>query len=209
MAKMESTLKNMLISLGGIALVCALLLAVVNALTEKRILKVNQEKTARAIARVLPAYNGATLDTTLTIGDEVFAVHKAMADDTTLVGYAIETVTAGFGGPVNLMVGFTPAGEICSTDVVSHTETPGLGAKITEGDSHFRRQFEGRNPAFFNLTVTKDGGDVDAITASTITSRAIALAVAKAYDVYKAVAGQPAAEETAPQDGEGGTDDAN
>ena len=50
MAKMESTLKNMLISLGGIALVCALLLAVVNALTEKKIARVQSEKTARAIA---------------------------------------------------------------------------------------------------------------------------------------------------------------
>lgn len=212
MEKLESSLKNMLISLGGIALVCALLLAVVNALTEKKILKVNEEKTARAIARVLPAYGGTTLDTLVTLDDESFKVHKAMADDTTVVGYAIETSTAGFGGPLNLMVGFTPDGRICATDVISHTETPGLGAKISEAAGHFRTQFENRNPAQYRLSVTKDGGDVDAITASTITSRAFTAAVAKAYNVYLAASGSKAdavSAATAPQVGEGGNDEAN
>ena len=211
MEKLESSLKNMLISLGGIALVCALLLAVVNALTEKKILKVNETKTARAIARVLPAYEGTTLDTTVTLGNESFKVHKAMADDTTVVGYAIETATSGFGGPLNLMVGFTPDGRICSTDVISHTETPGLGAKITENSGHFRTQFESRNPAEFNLAVKRDGGDVDAITASTITSRAFTSAVAKAYNVYLAASGSKAdaVSSATPQVGEGGSDEAN
>lgn len=202
---MESTLKNMLLSLGGICLVCALLLAVVNSLTENKIAEVNRNKTAQAIAQVVPAFEGEPVDTTVTLDGEQFAVHMAMAADS-VVGYAVETSQVGFGGPVNLMVGFDAAGCICSTAVVSHSETPGLGAKITEDEGAFRTQFAGKNPAEFNLAVTKDGGDVDAITASTITSRAFTAAVAKAYKVYLAVTGSTAAEQE-PQDGEGGIDE--
>ena len=205
MAKLESTLKNMLISLGGIALVCALLLAVVNALTVKKIARVEAAKTAQAIARVVPAFEGEPVDTLVMLGDKQFTVHKAMADGNT-VGYAIETVASGFGGPINMMVGFTAAGEICSTAVISHSETPGLGAKITDEGGHFRSQFAGKDPADYRLFVTKDGGDVDAITASTITSRAFTAAVANAYNVYLAIKGSSADAVSAasmPQDGEG------
>lgn len=202
---MESTLKNMLLSLGGICLVCALLLAVVNSLTESKIAEVNRNKTAQAIAQVVPTFEGAPVDTMVTLDGEQFAVHKAMAADS-VVGYAVETSQVGFGGPVNLMVGFDAAGCICSTAVISHSETPGLGAKITEDESDFRTQFAGKDPAEYNLSVTKDGGDVDAITASTITSRAFTEAVAKAYKVYLAVTGAPAAEQE-PQAGEGGSDE--
>ncbi len=202
---MESTLKNMLLSLGGICLVCALLLAVVNSLTERKIAEVNRSKTAQAIAQVVPAFEGEPVDTTITLDGEQFAVHKAICGGS-VVGYAIETSQVGFGGPLNLMVGFDSAGCICSTAVISHSETPGLGAKITDGASPFRTQFAGKNPAQYNLSVTKDGGDVDAITASTITSRAFCAAVAKAYKVYLAVTGASAAEQ-APQAGEGGSDE--
>jgi electron transport complex protein RnfG len=207
MAKLESTLKNMLISLGGIALVCALLLAVVNALTEKKIARVEAEKTARAIARVVPEFEGEPVDTLVVLGDKEYTVHKAMVADST-VGYAIESVSSGFGGPINMMVGFTSDGRICSTAVISHSETPGLGAKITDEESHFRTQFAGKSPADYRLVVTKDGGDVDAITASTITSRAFTAAVANAYNVYLAVTGTSDAVSSAtPQAGEGESDE--
>ncbi len=208
MAQLESTLKNMLISLGGIALVCALLLAVVNALTEKKIAQVQAAKTAAAIAQVVPAFDGSPVDTVVLVDAQEYLVHKAMSGGN-IVGYAIETVTTGFGGPINMMVGFSASGEIYSTAVVSHSETPGLGAKITDDESHFRTQFAHRNPGDgYKLAVTKDGGDVDAITASTITSRAFTQAVAKAYNVFLSVAGpQPEAESFEPQDGEGGSDE--
>ena len=210
MAKLESTLRNMLLSLGAIALVCGLLLAVVNALTEKRIAKVNADKTSRAIAQVLPAFAGEPVDTLVLLDGREFNVHKAMMGDS-IVGYAVEAVSAGFGGPINMMVGFTSDGEICSTAVISHSETPGLGAKITEEGSHFRTQFAHRNPAEYRLSVTKDGGDVDAITASTITSRAFTAAVRQAYNVYLAARGEEtdAVSSASPQVGEGGTNEAN
>ena len=71
------------------------------------------------------------------------------------------------------------------TSVISHAETPGLGAKMTE--PAFYSQFEGKNPASFRLSVTKDGGDVDAITASTITSRAFCDAVDRAYRAFQKI----------------------
>jgi len=208
MAKLESTLKNMLISLGGIALVCALLLAVVNALTEKKIARVQAEKTAQAIARVVPEFEGEPVDTLVALGSKEYAVHKVMEADST-VGYAIEVAPAGFGGTINMMVGFDADGGICSTAVISHSETPGLGAKITEEESHFRTQFAGKNPSDYRLSVTKDGGDVDAITASTITSRAFTAGVAEAYNVYLAVSGadSDAVSSATPQAGEGESDE--
>lgn len=83
-----------------------------------------------------------------------------------------------------LMVGFGTDGTIVNTSVLSHSETPGLGAKMVEGKSNFSVQFQGKNPANFKMAVKKDGGDVDAITASTITSRAFCEAVESAYKVY-------------------------
>lgn len=208
MEKMESSLRNMLLSLGAICLVCAALLSSVNALTAKRIAMVQEQKTERAIAQVVPPFDGTPVDTTVILDGTEYLVHQAMAGDS-IVGYAIESVATGFGGPIDLMVGFSTDGEIYSTAVISHSETPGLGAKMTDEESYFRTQFVGKNPAEYNLSVSKDGGDVDAITASTITSRAFTQALAKAYNVYLAVTGASpdAASAETPQAGEGESDE--
>ncbi|HRC93634.1 MAG TPA: RnfABCDGE type electron transport complex subunit G, partial [Tenuifilaceae bacterium] len=91
----------------------------------------------------------------------------------------------GFGGRIELMVGFLPDGTINKITVISHKETPGLGDKIDPGKSDFSVQFEGKNPETFKVMVKKDGGDVDAITASTISSRAFCDAVNRAYKAFK------------------------
>lgn len=97
------------------------------------------------------------------------------------VGYAISTYTKkGFSGLIRIMVGFTSEGNIVNTVVLEHKETPGLGTKMKE--SKFKTQYHNQNPASFNLEVTKDGGDIDAITGATITSRAFSEAVQLAYD---------------------------
>ena len=89
----------------------------------------------------------------------------------------------GFGGALSVMVGITEDGKVYNTSVISHSETPGLGAKC-QSDEGFLGQFRGLDPASARLAVTKDGGDIDAITASTITSRAYTLAVANAVKVF-------------------------
>ena len=113
------------------------------------------------------------------------------------VGYAVESTVVGFGGPLSLMVGVTPDGVVFNTSVLSHSETPGLGAKCNT-DAKFMAQWEGFNPREKILSVKKDGGDVDAITASTITSRAYTLAVENALKVF-ALLGDPSSP-SAPQD---------
>jgi electron transport complex protein RnfG len=110
------------------------------------------------------------------------------------LGAAVESTTMGFGGDLKVMVGFAPEGTILGYTLLAHTETPGLGAKA---DKWFQKgekgDIIGKNPQE-PLTVSKDGGQVDAITASTITSRAFLLAVNNAYNAYKVT----------PADGESG-----
>ena len=101
------------------------------------------------------------------------------------LGAAVESTTGGFGGNLKVLVGFDPEGKILGYTLLEHAETPGLGAKA---DKWFQKgekgDIIGKSPAE-PLTVSKDGGKVDAITASTITSRAFLLAVNNAYNAYK------------------------
>ena len=101
------------------------------------------------------------------------------------LGAAVESTTGGFGGDLKVLVGFNPEGQILGYTLLEHAETPGLGAKA---DKWFQKgqkgDIIGKSPAD-PLTVSKDGGQVDAITASTITSRAFLRAINQAYDAYK------------------------
>lgn len=180
----ESTLRSMALCLFLVCLVCSALLGGVYVLTLD---KINQEvvkKTNNAISLVTPEFDNEPSAEKLTVdldGDAV-TVYPAKKDGKT-VGYAVESFTSkGFSGRINVMVGFDMDGNIVGTSVISHSETPGLGAKMT--DPAFSSQFVGKNPASYRLAVTKDGGDVDAITASTITSRAYCDAVDRAYRVF-------------------------
>jgi len=103
----------------------------------------------------------------------------------TISAYAVKSSAAGFSGPLILMVGVLPDGTIYNTKVLSHSETPGLGAKC-DSDAHFIAQWK-EFPANGNITLKKDGGDIDAITASTITSRAYSLAVQNARNLVKSL----------------------
>ena len=101
------------------------------------------------------------------------------------IGAAVESTTQGFGGDLKVLVGFNATGNILGYTILSTSETPGLGAKA---DKWFQKNGKGsiigKNPAKGMLTVSKDGGEVDAITASTITSRAFLKAVNQAYSAY-------------------------
>ncbi|MDR1154166.1 MAG: RnfABCDGE type electron transport complex subunit G [Bacteroidales bacterium] len=100
--------------------------------------------------------------------------------DGELTGVAVKTWTMkGFGGPVRLMAGFDQSGNIIRISVLEQKETPGLGTRMA--DAEFKDQFNGKNPGANNLSVKKDGGEVDAITAATISSRAFSDAVERAY----------------------------
>jgi len=183
MAK-PSTFKNMVLSLSIICLVCAALLGVVYSVTAEPIAKAELEKVNSAIASVVPEFDNVPSDEILQFGESTVYLAKKSGET---VGYAVKVKTSGFGGPIQMMVGFQPDGTIYNTSVISHSETPGLGAKITDESIQPRAQVKGKNPSVNNLTVSKDGGEIDAITASTITSRAFLKGVSLAYDVFKQI----------------------
>lgn len=186
---MQSSLKNMVVVLGAITLVASAAVGGIYLLTKEPIEAAQAKKVNDAIAQVMPEFDNVPSAEAFekeADGETVKIYPATQAGET--VGYAIETFSKkGFGGNISLMVGFLPDGTIKDISVISHNETPGLGDKIQKAKSNFAVQFEGKNPASFKLAVKKDGGDVDAITASTISSRAFTDAVARAYNVLQAV----------------------
>ncbi len=182
----KSNLLNMTLVLTLTCLVCSALLAFAHALTEEPIRKAAADKLDRAIAVVVPGFD-STEAMTVECGGAQSNCYKAVKDGET-VGYAFESTTSGFGGALTVLVGITPDGKVYNTDVLVNNETPGLGAKCAEAASLFRTQWQGLDPSVKILSVKKDGGDIDAITASTITSRAYALAVSNAVEAFAQMA---------------------
>ena len=185
-AKKEASIWRLAIVLTSIALIAALALTGVYALTKDPIEKGQREKKEKALQAVLPDYKGTVRDTVIVDADnEEIPVHLAIGKDGELCGAGIETYTKkAFAGRFDLMVGFDAEGSIVNTEVIKAGETPGLGDKINKDKSDFALQFNHQNPAEFQLVVKKDGSDVDAITAATISSRAYCDAVQRAYDVF-------------------------
>ena len=185
MAKNDS-IWRLVIVLTCISLLAALALTGVYALTKGPIEQGQREKKEKALQAVLPEYEGTVRDTLIVDADnEEIPVHLAIGKDGELCGAGIETYTKkAFAGRFDLMVGFDAEGTIVNTEVIKAGETPGLGDKINKDKSDFALQFNHQNPAEFQLVVKKDGGDVDAITAATISSRAYCDAVQRAYDIF-------------------------
>lgn len=185
---MKSNLLNMALVLTLTCLVCSGILAGAYVLTKDPISEAAARKSSEAIAKVLPEFTSVSEEDASLAGVNY---HYFKAEGPSgLVGYAVRSTVSGFGGPLTLMVGITADGLVYNTSVLSHSETPGLGAKC-ETDPAFMAQWKGFDPAAKTLAVRKDGGDVDAITASTITSRAYTLAVANAVEVVRSLAGEP------------------
>jgi Na+-translocating ferredoxin:NAD+ oxidoreductase subunit G len=182
MAKTESTFKNMVLSLTLISLGASACLGFVYQMTKGPIELSVLNKKLDAIKKVVPEFNNNPNDEMYKLptgeGDSL-DIYPAKKDNL-LVGYAVNTYTKkGFSGNISLMAGFKPDGTVVSITVLEQKETPGLGTKMTE--PQFKDQFNDKNPADYKLKVKKDGGQVDAITAATISSRAFCDAVQRAY----------------------------
>ncbi|WP_288318994.1 RnfABCDGE type electron transport complex subunit G [Xylanibacter caecicola] len=191
MKKLESTITNMVFVLVGVALITGGILAYVNHVTEGPV-KAQAEKALADGIKTVMGGGELTVTKTDTVkqninGKEVvFVLHQTEDSQHNYLGAAVESTTGGFGGDVKVLVGFNAEGTVLGYTILQHAETPGLGAKA---DQWFQKggkgDIIGKNPATDNLTVSKDGGSVDAITASTITSRAFLLAINQAYNAYK------------------------
>lgn len=196
---MKSTLLNMTAVLFGITLVASAGVGAVNMITEEPIARAKEAATVAALNEVLPAFDRTT-DELMTIDEMPVTVYTATRDGA-VAGYAVQTMTKqGFGGVVRMMVGFTPEGEVVNVNVLEQTETQGLGTKMAdEGNpllgSVKGQRLENKKLVDGKLAVTKDGGDVDALTAATISSRAYVDAINRAWMAYKsAVTGKAPAD---------------
>lgn len=191
MAKLKSTFKNMFLSLSIISLVVAVLLAQVNQITAKPIAVAKALKLENAIKEVVPAFDNNPVEEAYKVpasGGDSLLVYPAKKGEE-IVGFAVNTYSNnGFGGNIQIMVGFDMEDKVVNYAVLSHAETPGLGSKMGEWFRDMTKPNQsivGRNLSEGNLSVSKDGGQVDAITASTITSRAFLEAINRAYGAYK------------------------
>ena len=176
----------MLLVLTGVTVISVALLAYVNELTKEPIAQANAKALSDAVNMVVPGFdNDPIAEKKMQEVDGVqYAVYPATKGGE-FIGAAVEASAMGFGGELKVLVGFDAEGNIIDYSLLSHVETPGLGSKAADW---FKKGQNGditsKNPGKAPLTVSKDGGEVNAITASTITSRAFLKAVNTAYAAY-------------------------
>lgn len=187
--KLESTFKNMLLVLFTVTLLASTSVALINEFTKGPIEDAKQNKKLQAIKDVVPAFDNdpnAEMYSVNTEDGGTIELYPAKKDGV-LVGTAVKTYTKkGFSGVFWLMVGLSPDGTVLNYSVLEHKETPGLGSKMDlwfKGEG--KQAIIDKNPGTSKFTVSKDGGDIDAITAATISSRAFLDAVNNAYNAYK------------------------
>lgn len=191
MAKLESSFKNMLISLFGVTLIASAALGLVNDATKDPIAKAEIEKQTNAIAAVLPSFE--KLEPVKKIlpadGKDSIEIFTAINANGEIVGNAVKSYTNnGFSGYIEIMVGIDKENVIYGYQVLKHAETPGLGSKMNDWFNDTGKPGQniiGKSLSNEKLSVSKDGGSVDAITAATISSRAFLDAINRAYSVVK------------------------
>ncbi|MBB6276138.1 RnfABCDGE type electron transport complex subunit G [Porphyromonas circumdentaria] len=200
MKKLASTFPNMLLSLTIICLVVGAILGVMNQVTKDPIAETELKNKTEAIKQVVPEFDNAPLDEKIEVeleGEaEKLTVYPAKKGGS-LVGYAVQSYSNnGFSGRIDVMVGFEATGVIKDFSVLKHSETPGLGAKMQEwfhldnlSSTSIRKMSGVDMNTESPLVVSKDGGKVDAITASTISSRAFLDAINRAYRTFQKVNG--------------------
>lgn len=188
MKKLKSTLPNMLLSLTSICVVSGAILAAVNNITAGPIAASKTAALETAIKAVTPEFNNKPTEEAYmapTGNGDSLKIYPAKMDGQ-LVGAAVESFTnKGFSGEIRVIVGFDTEGKIKDYSVLQHSETPGLGSKMQEWfrTDRNKQNVIGREVGS-GLKVSKDGGDVDAITAATISSRAFLDAINRAYAAF-------------------------
>ena len=176
----------MVLVLTGITIICVGLLAAMNEVTKEPIAAANAKTLSDAVKAVVPGFdNNPIQEMKIQDIDGVsYKIYPAMKGSE-YIGAAVESTVMGFGGDLTILVGFNKDGQINDYSLLNHAETPGLGAKA---DSWFKKgakgDITGKSPKDGPLIVSKDGGQIDAITASTITSRAFLKAVNAAYAAF-------------------------
>ena len=165
----------------GICAVVALLLGVVNAVTEPIITQMQAEKTAAAMSMVLKAEDYEKIDASF---DNVVAVYEAISGGKQL-GYVVEVTTNGFGGVINMVVGVDMNGAVTGVSVTKNAETKNIGTKVV-GDQSVLDRFIGKSGT---LTVNTGANRFDGISGATVTSKAVTAGVNTALAAVAALKG--------------------
>lgn len=192
MKKLESTLPNMVIVLTAVSLISAALLGVMQQLTKDPIAQIERKTLEDGIKKVMLSGQAGELSVsrtdTVSNDNQEFIIYAAEVGGE-VIGKAVKTTVTGFSPGLTVLAGFNNDGEILGYEILATSETPGLGAKAGQW---FQKDGKGciigKNPGDKPLTVKKDGGDVDAITASTITSRAFLKAINLEYNALAGLA---------------------
>jgi Na+-translocating ferredoxin:NAD+ oxidoreductase subunit G len=190
MAKRESTFINMVVTLFAVTFIAAAALGFVYDLTKDAIELAKMRAQSAAIEKVLPEFEelGTSWKTAVPSANDSLEFFPAYKNGER-VGVAVRTFTNnGFSGYISIMAGFDNTGTITGFEVLRHAETPGLGSKMGVWHSNADKPDQnviGKSPAAHNFKVKKDGGDFDAITASTITSRAFLEALVRAHHGFE------------------------
>jgi len=182
MGKKDNIL-NMVVVLTIICGVSAFALSLVYNITKAPIAKQKRLEMIQAIKSVLPAKvkNDPLKDKKNINGRNVYIGKDSKGN---VVGVAFKCISnEGYGGKIEIMLGLKVNGTINAIQILSHAETPGLGAKIEE--PWFKNQFKGRNLKNTKWKVKKDGGDIDQISGATISPRAVTKAVYKGLLFFK------------------------
>lgn len=190
MANKKSTLLNMVVVLTAVSVIVGAALGYIYKITKEPIEQANIAAQENAIRMVAPEFDNSpsqeSYEVTTAEGLTVTVFPATKGGEP--VGAAVRAISQnGFSGEIAVMVGFDNDGNILNYSVLSHAETPGLGSKMNDWfrTDKNRQSVLGKNPGNCNLTVTKDGGEIDAITAATISSRAFLETLRNAYEAYK------------------------
>jgi len=171
----KSTLKNAfpIILLTIVVTVCVSLLTYVDSLTREKISAQENEAIKTMLTEMFPDMSRTepALTNLDEFKDEIYTIYS----DSERLGYAFLAIGKGYGGDINILVGLTDETTVKGITIVSQEETPGLGTRITE--PFFTDQFTGLD--INDVALSRDGGRIDAITSSTISSSAVVEAVSK------------------------------
>ncbi len=186
MSKKESTFITMTLSLLIITLIAGISLGFINDITKGPKAKAKLERKVNALKQVLPEFNNDVVNEVKSMKLENVKdsteIYNGFMDGKNTGTAIVGSSEKGFSGLIKIMVGFKPDGSINNISVLEQKETPGLGTKIK--DDKFLKQYRDKDPSTFNLKAKKDGGEIDALTGATITTRAFSEAAQQAYDVF-------------------------
>lgn len=187
MKPIKSTLFNMIFVMLAVSALSAWLLAYVYQVTKEPIAKAKNKKALDAISEILGSFDNEPFSekTALTTSDGKYKLEMYPArENGNITSVAIKTFSDnGYGGKIEIIIGMLMDGTVIGYKVIDQKETAGLGDKIS--NKHFSEQFVGLNTYQDKIKLKKDGGEIDAITGATISSRAIIDAFDKAINAYK------------------------